>query len=208
MEREQEWAQTSTGDDRAQDKERLDYTRAMGVKEVMTREGELGAPGMASDQDQQLRPCVEGVDVLERNPKGSVSMQSHLQGRGVGNGEAIHGRISSSSSSSCPSPSALLSSLSLSSSSPPPSFALALPPSLTLDSVLVDGSLVLDVYQRGAAMMPSLWESARGKMKRVQYVRLGSEDEEALEGALGVLPHLTQLRSLAIRGTHTYIDMF
>lgn len=63
--------------------------------------------------------------------------------------------------------------------------------------------LVLDVYQRGGAVMPALWESAPERMKRVQYVRLGSEDEEALEGALSVLPYLTQLRSLAIRGTYT-----
>uniref|UniRef100_A0A8B9GLY3 P53-induced death domain-containing protein 1 n=1 Tax=Astyanax mexicanus TaxID=7994 RepID=A0A8B9GLY3_ASTMX len=42
-------------------------------------------------------------------------------------------------------------------------------------------------------------------MRWLQYVRLGSEDEEALEAALRVLPLLTQLRSLTIRG-HRFYD--
>lgn len=193
MEREEEWMQPSIGDSRARDKERPDHLLAMGVKEVRTVRRDFGDPGAASDLDQRLRQSAEDVDELERNSEmeqeGSVSMQSPS---------------CSSSSSSCPSPSALLSTLSLSSSSLQPSLVPPLALSLKLDTVLVDGRLVLDVYQRGGAVMPALWESAPERMKRVQYVRLGSEDEETLEDALGVLPHLTQLRSLAIRGIHTH----
>lgn len=206
MEREDERAQPSTGDE-----ERRDRTRAVRVNEVMTVERDLGEAGPASDPDRRQRRHAEGVDELEpepgRNPevaRQSGSIRSFLRGHAVGNGEAFHAFTSpscSSSSSPCPSPSALLSTLSLSSSSPQPSLA----PPLKLDAVLVNDRLVLDVYQRGGAAMPVLWESAPERMKRVQYVRLGSEDEGALEGSLGVLPHLTQLRSLAIRG-HRFYD--
>ncbi|KAI5100320.1 p53-induced death domain-containing protein 1 isoform X2, partial [Silurus meridionalis] len=111
----------------------------------------------------------------------------------------------SSSSSLCPSPSAFPSTLSLSSLSSQPSLAPPFTSTLQLDAVLVDERLVLDVYRCGGAMMPALFESAPERMKRVQYLRLGSEDGEALESALSVLPHLTQLRSLAIRG-HRFYD--
>lgn len=205
MEREDERTQPSTGDE-----ERRDRTRAVRVNEVMTVERDLGESGEASDPDRRRRRHTEGVDELEpepeRNPevaRESGSIRSFLRGRAVGNGDAFHAFTSlscSSSSSPCPSPSALLSTLSLSSSSPQPSLA----PPLKLDAVLVDERLVLDVYQHGGAAMSALWESAPERMKRVQYVRLGSEDEGALEGSLGVLPHLTQLRSLAIRGTRTH----
>lgn len=206
MEREDERTQPSTGDE-----ERRDRTRAVRVNEVMTVERDLGESGAASDPDRRRRRHTEGVDELEpepeRNPevaRESGSIRSFLRGRAVGNGDAFHAFTSlscSSSSSPCPSPSALLSTLSLSSSSPQPSLA----PPLKLDAVLVDERLVLDVYQHGGAAMSALWESAPERMKRVQYVRLGSEDEGALEGSLGVLPHLTQLRSLAIRG-HRFYD--
>ncbi|KAK3558308.1 hypothetical protein QTP86_014693 [Hemibagrus guttatus] len=194
------------GDTRAWDEERQDYTRAMGVKEVMTVERDLEEPGPMSDLDQRPRQSVEGVEELGCSPevarKGSVSMQSFFQGHG--NGEAFDACTSlscSSSSSSCPSPpTPLLSTLSLSSSSP-----ISLMPLMKLDAVLADRRLVLDVYQRGGAVMPALWKSAPEQMKLVQYVRLGSEDEEAVGDALSVLPHLTQLRSLAIRG-HRFYD--
>lgn len=194
---------TSTGDAEAQDEERQDHIKATGLKEVMTVERDLKEPGTMPDLDQ--RKSAQGVEGPEVARKGSVFVQ------GNGNGEDFHAFTSlscSSSSSSCPSPSALLSTLSLCSSSSKPSFTPPLAPSTNLDAVLVDGRLVLDVYQRGGTMMPALWESAPERMKLVQYVRLGSEDEEAMEDALSVLPHLTQLRSLAIRGRHTNRDMF
>ena len=94
--------------------------------------------------------------------------------------------FSSSSSSSCPSVLSL---------TPP------LPLSAELSAVLTDTRLTLDVYQGGAAALPLLWGSIPGQLIGVQYLRLGSEDKPGLDGALDVLPHLTQLRSLAIRGT-------
>ncbi|XP_066524378.1 p53-induced death domain-containing protein 1 isoform X2 [Hoplias malabaricus] len=113
--------------------------------------------------------------------------------------------VSSISSSSSPLPSALLSTFSMSSTSPQLSLSPPLPPSVEVDTLLVDGRLVLDVYQGGGAVMSTLWESLPERMKRLQCVRLGSEDEEALEGALKILPQLSQLRSLAIRG-HRFYD--
>ncbi|XP_060743466.1 p53-induced death domain-containing protein 1 [Tachysurus vachellii] len=202
MEREEEWMRTSTGDAEAQDEERQDHIKATGLKEVMTVEMGFEEPGTMSDLDQRLRKSAQGVDGPEVARKGSVFVQRH------GNGEDFHAFTSlscSSSSSSCPSPSASLSTLSLCSSSSQPSLTHPLEPSMNLDAVLVDGRLVLDVYQRGGTMMPALWESAPERMKLVKYVRLGSEDEEAMEDALSVLPHLTQLRSLAIRG-HRFYD--
>eukprot|EP00064_Thunnus_orientalis_P003421 superscaffoldBa00000277_g3430 len=98
-----------------------------------------------------------------------------------------HANFSSSSSSS---------SLSL---TPP------LPPSVELSAVLNDTKLTLDVYQGGAAALPLLWGSIPGQLKGLQYLRLGSEDKPGLDGALDVLPHLTQLCSLAIRG-HCFYD--
>ncbi|KAJ8402954.1 hypothetical protein AAFF_G00362680 [Aldrovandia affinis] len=60
--------------------------------------------------------------------------------------------------------------------------------------------LTLDVYRGGAAVLPALWEAVPEQLRRVLYLRLGSEESDGLEGALMTLPHLTQLRSLAIRG--------
>lgn len=97
---------------------------------------------------------------------------------------SIHHRATFSSSSSS-------SSLSL---TPP------LPPSVELSAVLTDTRLTLDVYQGGAAALPLLWGSIPGQLKGLWYLRLGSEDKPGLDGALDVLPHLTELRSLAIRG--------
>lgn len=86
------------------------------------------------------------------------------------------------------------SSSSLSSLSPP------LPPSVELDGVLAEGRLVLDVYRGGAEVLPALWGCVPERMRDLQYLRLGSEDEGALESALDVLPRLKHLRSLTIRG--------
>lgn len=100
---------------------------------------------------------------------------------------------------------ALLSLLSSSSSSSsPPSLSPPLPPSVELDGVLAEGRLVLDVYRGGAEVLPVLWGCVPERLKDLQYLRLGSEDEGALERALGVLPRLAHLRSLTIRGTHTF----
>ena len=72
---------------------------------------------------------------------------------------------------------------------------------MELSAVLTDTRLTLDVYQGGAAALPLIWGSVPGQLRRVQYLRLGSEDKPGLDGALDVLPNLTELRSLAIRGT-------
>ncbi|XP_071004934.1 p53-induced death domain-containing protein 1 [Oncorhynchus clarkii lewisi] len=103
---------------------------------------------------------------------------------------------------SSPSPSFLAP---LSSFSPVPSLTPPLPPSVELCAVLTDTRLTLDVYQGGTAVLQVLWVSVPGQLRGLQYLRLGSEDRGALEGALEVLPHLTQLRSLAIRG-HCFHD--
>lgn len=76
-----------------------------------------------------------------------------------------------------------------------------LPPSVELPAVLTDTRLTLDVYQGGAAALPLLWGSIPGQLRGLQYLRLGSEDKPGLDGALDVLHHLTELRSLAVRGT-------
>lgn len=76
-----------------------------------------------------------------------------------------------------------------------------LPPSVDLPSVLTDTRLTLDVYRGGAAALPLLWGAVPEQVLGVQYLRLGSEDKPGLNGALGVIPYLTDLRSLSIRGT-------
>ncbi|XP_049429813.1 p53-induced death domain-containing protein 1 [Epinephelus fuscoguttatus] len=80
-----------------------------------------------------------------------------------------------------------------------------LPPSVELPAVLTDTRLTLDVYQGGAAALPLLWGSVPEQLRGLQYLRLGSEDKAALDGALDVLHHLTELRSLAVRG-HCFYD--
>uniref|UniRef100_A0A672SDC1 P53-induced death domain-containing protein 1-like n=1 Tax=Sinocyclocheilus grahami TaxID=75366 RepID=A0A672SDC1_SINGR len=92
-----------------------------------------------------------------------------------------------------------------SSSSSLPCLSPPLPPSVGLDGVLAEGRLVLDVYRGGGEVLPVFWECVQERMRGLQYLRLGSEDEGALEKALSVLPRLTQLRSLAIRG-HRFYD--
>lgn len=97
-----------------------------------------------------------------------------------------HIEFSSSSSSTCGSVLSL---------SPP------LPSSVELSAVMTDTELTLDVYQGGAAALLLLWASIPEQLRGLQYLRLGSEERSGLDGALDVLPRLTALRSLAIRGT-------
>uniref|UniRef100_A0A8C1ZL38 P53-induced death domain protein 1 n=1 Tax=Cyprinus carpio TaxID=7962 RepID=A0A8C1ZL38_CYPCA len=92
-----------------------------------------------------------------------------------------------------------------SSSSSLPCLCPPLPPSVGLDGVLAEGRLVLDVYRGGGEVLPVFWECVQERMRGLQYLRLGSEDEGALERALSVLPRLTHLRSLTIRG-HRFYD--
>lgn len=90
-----------------------------------------------------------------------------------------------------------------SSSSTFPCLSPPLPLSVGLDGVLTEGRLVLDVYRGGGEVLPVFWQCVEEQMRGLQYLRLGSEDEGALESALRVLPRLSQLRSLAIRGKYT-----
>ncbi|XP_061679339.1 p53-induced death domain-containing protein 1 isoform X2 [Syngnathoides biaculeatus] len=80
-----------------------------------------------------------------------------------------------------------------------------LPSSVELSAVLTDTRLTLDIYLGGASALPLLWSSIPGHLRGLRYLRLGSEDERALDSALGVLAYLTELRSLAIRG-HCFYD--
>uniref|UniRef100_A0A9J8DCQ6 Leucine-rich repeat protein SHOC-2 n=1 Tax=Cyprinus carpio carpio TaxID=630221 RepID=A0A9J8DCQ6_CYPCA len=84
-------------------------------------------------------------------------------------------------------------SICLSSSSSLPCLSPPLPPSVRLDGVLAEEWLVLDVYQGGGEVLPVFWECVQERMRGLQYLTLGSEDEGALERALSVLPRLTQL---------------
>ncbi|XP_036432382.1 p53-induced death domain-containing protein 1 isoform X1 [Colossoma macropomum] len=174
---------------------------------------DVDRPGLIARQHANGVEELETKAKLERDVLASIRRALRRQAE-VLDGETFHSfpslsdgheDASSTSSSSSPLPSALLSTLSISSSSPQLSLTPPLPPSVELDTLLVDGRLVLDVYQCGGTVMPALWDSVPERMRRLQYVRLGSEDEEALEGAFRVLPRLTQLRSLAIRG-HRFYD--
>ncbi|XP_054633813.1 p53-induced death domain-containing protein 1 isoform X2 [Dunckerocampus dactyliophorus] len=80
-----------------------------------------------------------------------------------------------------------------------------LPPTVELSAVLTHTRLTLDVYRSGASVLPRLWGSIPEHLRGIQYLKLGSEDKTALDGALDVLPHLKALRSLAIRG-HRFYD--
>ncbi|XP_071353422.1 p53-induced death domain-containing protein 1 isoform X2 [Trachinotus anak] len=149
---------------------------------------------MSEDQAEVLEPERD-----ESSAAPSVSPSSLMDTCGPS--------ISSLSSSSCSSNHhhTYFSSPSSSSSSPVLSLTPPLPPSVELSAVLTDTRLTLDVYQGGAAALPLLWASIPGQLRGLQYLRLGSEDEPGLAGALDVLPHLTELRSLAIRG-HCFYD--
>lgn len=80
-----------------------------------------------------------------------------------------------------------------------------LPPSVEIASVMTETRLTLDVYRGGAAALPLLWGSIPHQLKGLHYLRLSSEEKSGLKGALEVLPHLTELHSLAIRG-HRFYD--
>lgn len=94
-------------------------------------------------------------------------------------------------------------SLSSSSSSSSSGLCLSppLPPSVELTSVLADTRLTLDVYRGGAAALPLLWASIPEQLMGVQYLTLGSDDKGGLDDALDVIPHLTDLHTLTVRGT-------
>ena len=108
--------------------------------------------------------------------------------------------LSSLSSASCSSVNHQADFSSSSSSSSVLSLTPPLPPTVELSAVLTDTRLTLDVYQGGAAALPLLWASVPGQLRGLRYLRLGSEDKPGLDGAVDVLPHLTELRSLAVRG--------
>ncbi|XP_031712483.1 p53-induced death domain-containing protein 1 [Anarrhichthys ocellatus] len=80
-----------------------------------------------------------------------------------------------------------------------------LPPSVELSALLTDTRLTLDVYKGGAAALPLLWGSIPGPLRGLRYLRLGSEEKPGLDDALDALTHLTELRSLAVRG-HRFYD--
>ncbi len=130
----------------------------------------------------------------------SVSPSSHMDTCGPS--------LSSLSSSYSSSHHHLLLSSSSSSSSSILSLSPPLPPSVELSAVLTDTRLTLDVYQGGAAALPLLWGSVPWQLRGLQYLRLGSEDKPGLDGALDILPHLTELRSLAVRGTSLIYSMW
>lgn len=95
-----------------------------------------------------------------------------------------------------------------SSSSSSVSLSPPLPPYVDVSAVLTDTRLTLDVYQGGAAVLARLWMSIPGQLRGLQYLRLGSEDKPGLDSALDVIPSLTNLRSLTIRGTFHLIYIF
>ncbi|XP_054475436.1 p53-induced death domain-containing protein 1 [Anoplopoma fimbria] len=80
-----------------------------------------------------------------------------------------------------------------------------LPASVELPALLTDTRLNLDVYKGGAAALPLLWGSIPGQLRGLWYLRLGSEERPGLDDALDVLPQLSELRSLAVRG-HCFYD--
>ncbi|XP_017261065.1 p53-induced death domain-containing protein 1 [Kryptolebias marmoratus] len=144
--------------------------------------GSKGFGGLVEpERDAHLAsPVMDTSDPSTSSVSSSSASSSSLQ----------HVKFSSSSSSSSPGSVLPL--------SPP------LPPSVELSAVLTDTRLTLDMYHRGAAALPLLWGSVPDQLRGLQYLRLGSEDKPGLDGALDVLPHLTALRSLAIRGHRLY----
>lgn len=70
---------------------------------------------------------------------------------------------------------------------------------------MTETKLTLDVYRGGAAALPLLWGSAAHQLKGLQYLRLSSEEKSGIDAAMEVLPHLTELRLLTIRG-HRFYD--
>ncbi|XP_034391069.1 p53-induced death domain-containing protein 1 [Cyclopterus lumpus] len=136
---------------------------------------------MSESQAERDAPSVSPSSLVDTFSPSISSLSSYF---------STHHHASLSSSSSSPSVLSL---------TPP------LPPSVELPALLTDTRLTLDVYKGGAAALPLLWGSIPGQLKGLQYLRLGSEDKPGLDDALDVLPHLTELRSLAVRG-HCFYD--
>ncbi|XP_026883077.2 p53-induced death domain-containing protein 1 isoform X1 [Electrophorus electricus] len=214
------WTQAARGDGRVRERGGEDP----GPEDQKTKNTDVaGRPSINAIQTPDGRDkckTTDGVDKLDKKREILESIQRasrrHVEIMGTaGNGETLHASLSLScdrpsvlsTASSCLSPSALLSTSSLSSSTSSPQLSLTppLPPSVEMDAVLVGRRLVLDVYRGGGAVMPVLWDSVPDRMRQLQHLQLGSEDEEALHGGLGILPCLTQLRSLTIRG-HRFYD--
>lgn len=148
-------------------------------------------PGRLIDQDQRTSSGIisqdQTKDTEEERDAASVTPSSITDTCGPFISSVPthpHPSLSSSSSSS--------SGLCL---SPP------LPSSVELTSVMADTRLTLDVYKGGAAVLPRLWVSIPERLMEVQYLTLGSEDKVVLDDALDVIPHLTNLHTLTIRGT-------
>lgn len=149
-------------------------------------------PGRLKDQDQdqekssRIRPQGQTTDMEEESDAAPATPPSFTCGPFISSMPLhLHPSLSSSSSSSS-------SGVCL---SPP------LPPSVELTSVLADTRLTLDVYKGGAAALPLLWASIPEQLMGVQYLTVGSEDKESLDDALDVIPNLTDLHTLTIRGT-------
>nr|XP_015195215.1 PREDICTED: p53-induced death domain-containing protein 1 [Lepisosteus oculatus] len=83
--------------------------------------------------------------------------------------------------------------------SAPSSLCAAPPPPLA--ALLADTRLTLDVFPRGAVLLCGLWEALQGAVSRVEFLRLGSSEQEGLDRALTVIGQLSRLRSLSIRGS-------
>ncbi|RXM34511.1 p53-induced death domain-containing protein 1 [Acipenser ruthenus] len=64
---------------------------------------------------------------------------------------------------------------------------------------LAGNRLSLDVYPRGAALLPELWGSRQDEMLAVEFVRLCS-NQEGIEGAVELLPRMRGLRSAVLKG--------
>ncbi|KAM3610111.1 uncharacterized protein V6R79_025538 [Siganus canaliculatus] len=141
--------------------------------------------GQAEDVDLERKaPSVSPCSLTDTCTPSTCSLSSSSSPA-----SSIHHRLSLPSSSS---PSVL-------SLTPP------LPSSVELPDVLTDTKLTLDVYRGGAAALPLLWGSVPEHLRGLQYLRLGSEEKPGLDDALDVLPCLSELRSLAIRG-HRFYD--
>lgn len=152
--------------------------------DVTTDGPALGFPGRLNNQDREkssrIRSQGQTKDMEEESDAAPPSFTS-----GPFISMPLHPSLSSSSSSSS-------SGVCL---SPP------LPPSVELTSVMADTRLTLDVYRGGAAALPLLWASIPEQLMGVQYLTVGSEDKEGLDDALDVIPNLTDLHTLTIRGT-------
>lgn len=148
----------------------------------------MDVPGPSpSHQDQEKSGISQGrtKDVEEERDAGASTPPGFTDDCGPITTTHLHPSLSPSSSSSSSSGLCL---------SPP------LPPSVELTSVLADTRLTLDVYKGGAAALPLLWASIPERLMGVQYLTLGSEDAEGLDGALDVVPRLTDLHTLTVRG--------